>query len=410
MLKQMKEAGQAGSTSRALTRCPGRIGRLASVLLLAAAWVAGPAAHAAAPLMHDGNVSAHAEPDIPLQTLTTGLERPWGMAQLPDGDLLVTQKSGALVRLTASGKLIGAISGIPAVQDSGQGGLLGIAIDPDFASGSRWVYLSYAEAGTGKASGLAGTAVARGKLVGQALTDVEVIFRQQPKVDSGGHYGSRLVFGRDKALFITTGERMKGEPSQDLQQTLGKIIRIQRDGSIPPGNPDFGQPARPGVWSYGHRNVQGAALHPSTGELWISEHGPQGGDEINIARAGQNYGWPLKSYGCPYGSPVGEACRIGGGTQAPGFVEPLTTWVPLSIAPAGLTFYTGSMFPAWRGNLFSGSLAGQALWRLTLDGDKVVARQRLYASLGERFRDVIQAQDGALLMLTDSGKLMRLAR
>ncbi|SEK69823.1 Glucose/arabinose dehydrogenase, beta-propeller fold [Roseateles sp. YR242] len=385
---------------------------------LSAAWMvalmacAGLASHAMAapPLMQDGPAVDKAEPEIPLQTLTTSLERPWGVAQLPGGDLLVTQKNGTLVRLTSSGKTVATISGVPSVLDSGQGGLLGIAIDPDFAAGSPWVYLSYSEPGSGKESGLAGTSVARGKLVGESLVEVQVIFRQQPKVDSGGHYGSRLVFGRDKTLFITTGERMKGEPSQDLMQTLGKIIRIQRDGSIPPGNPSFKTPSRPGVWSYGHRNVQGAALHPVTGELWISEHGPQGGDEINIARAGQNYGWPLKSYGCPYGSPVGEACRIGGGTQAPTFVEPLTTWVPLSIAPAGLTFYTGAMFPAWRGNLFSGSLAGQALWRLTLDGDKVVARQRLYASLGERFRDVVQAQDGSLLMLTDSGKLLRLAR
>lgn len=383
---------------------------LSGLMLSGLVGLVAPSAYAAAPLMQDNAPADKTEAEIALQTLTTSLDRPWGMAQLPGGDLLVTQKGGSLLRLSPTGKTVATITGVPTVSDKGQGGLLGIAIDPDFSAGSPWVYLSYSEPGTGKESSLAGTAVARGKLVGQALVDVQVIFSQQPKVDGGGHFGSRLVFARDKTLFITTGERMKGEPSQDLMQTLGKIIHIQRDGSIPAGNPDFGKPSRPGIWSYGHRNVQGAALHPVTGELWISEHGPQGGDEINIARAGKNYGWPVKSYGCPYGSPVGEACRIGGGTQAPTFEEPLTTWVPLSIAPSGLTFYTGAMFPAWRGNLFLGALGGQALWRLTLDGDKVVSRQKLYGSLGERIRDVIQAQDGALLMLTDSGKLLRLAR
>ncbi len=404
----MPRAGRRRTVSKLLSGLLSGLGPALTLSTLAV--LISPPVLAAPPLMQDNAAADKAEAEIPLQTLSTGLDRPWGMAQLPGGDLLVTQKGGSLLRLSATGKTLATISGVPAVADKGQGGLLGIAIDPDFSSGSPWVYLSYSEPGAGKESGLVGTSVARGKLVGQALVDVQVIFSQQPKVDGGGHFGSRLVFARDKTLFITTGERMKGEPSQDLMQTLGKIIHIQRDGSIPAGNPDFGKPSRPGIWSYGHRNVQGAALHPVTGELWISEHGPQGGDEINIARAGKNYGWPVKSYGCPYGSPVGEACRIGGGTQAPTFEEPLTTWVPLSIAPSGLTFYTGAMFPAWRGNLFLGALGGQALWRLTLDGDKVVARQKLYGSQGERIRDVIQAQDGALLMLTDSGKLLRLAR
>ncbi|OWQ86800.1 glucose dehydrogenase [Roseateles aquatilis] len=346
-----------------------------------------------------------------MQTLNTGLDRPWGIAQLPDGQLLVTQKGGTVVRLSATGKTQATVTGVPKVLDSGQGGLLGIAIDPDFATaGGNWVYVSYSEPGTGGETGLAGTSVARGRLAGDALTDVQVIFRQSPKVDSPGHYGSRLVFARDKTLYITTGERMKGAPSQDLQQTLGKVIRVNRDGSIPAGNPTFASPARPGIWSYGHRNIQGAALNPRTGELWITEHGPQGGDEVNIARAGQNYGWPVKSYGCPYGSPVDDACRIGGGTHAPTYVEPLTTWTPISIAPAGLTFYTGDMFPEWRGQLISGSLAGTALWRIALDGDTVTGKEKMFGDLGERFRDVIQARDGSLLMVTDGGKLLRLAR
>ena len=346
-----------------------------------------------------------------LQTLNSGLDRPWGLAQLPDGRLLVSQKGGAIVRLSAAGRTEATLSGVPPVLDSGQGGLLGIAIDPDFGTaGSNWVYFAYAEAGSGSEAGKAGTTVARGRLEGDALTGVQVIFRQAPKVDGSGHYGSRLVFARDKTLYITTGERMKGSPSQDLQQTLGKVIRVNRDGGIPSDNPSFAGGARPGIWSYGHRNIQGAVLHPQTGELWITEHGPQGGDELNIARAGKNYGWPVKSYGCPYGSPVGDACRIGGGTHAPTYVEPLTTWTPISVAPAGLVFYTGSMFPEWRGQLISGSLAGTALWRIAINGETVTAKEKMFGDLGERFRDLIQARDGALLIVTDGGKLMRLSR
>ncbi len=360
----------------------------------------------AAPTQPGGGAAAPS-----MQTLNSTLDRPWGIAQLPDGRLLVTQKGGTIVRLSAAGKTEATLAGVPPVRDSGQGGLLGIAIDPDFATaGANWIYFSYAEAGTGTESGKAGTTVARGRLEGDALTGVQVIFRQAPKVDGTGHYGSRLVFARDKTLYITTGERMKGSPSQDLQQTLGKVIRVNRDGGIPTDNPTFAAGARPGIWSYGHRNIQGAALHPQTGELWLTEHGPQGGDELNIARAGKNYGWPVKSYGCEYGSPVGDACRIGGGTHAPAYVEPLTTWTPISIAPAGLVFYTGSMFPEWRGQVISGSLAGTALWRIMLDGETVTGKEKMFGDLGERFRDVIQARDGSLLTVTDGGKLMRVSR
>ncbi|WP_423595549.1 PQQ-dependent sugar dehydrogenase [Roseateles sp. MS654] len=379
---------------------------LAVAVAAAACGGGGGGDETAAPTQPGGGAAAPS-----MQTLNSGLDRPWGIAQLPDGRLLVTQKGGSVVRLSAAGKTEATIAGIPAVQDSGQGGLLGIAIDPDFTTaGNNWVYIAYAEAGTGAESGKAGTTVARGRLEGDALTSVQVIFRQSPKVDGAGHFGARMVFARDKTLFITTGERMKQTPSQDLQQTLGKVIRVNRDGTIPSGNPSFAAGARPGIWSYGHRNIQGAALHPQTGELWITEHGPQGGDEVNIARAGQNYGWPVKSYGCPYGSPVGEACRIGGGTHAPTYVEPLTTWTPISIAPAGLIFYTGSMFPEWRGQLISGSLAGTALWRIAVNGDTVTGKEKMFGDLGERFRDVIQARDGSLLAVTDGGKLMRVAR
>jgi len=337
------------------------------------------------------------------------LTNPWGLAALPDGSWLVTQRTAGLVRVAADYSSRQTVSGAPVVDTAGQGGLLDVALDPDYASNAT-VYLSYSEPGSGAEAGRAGTAVARAQLVGNALQGLTVIFRQAPKVSGSGHYGSRLVFGRDKTLFITLGERQLGSPAQDVAQTLGKVVRINRDGSIPSDNPSFGASARPGLWSMGHRNPQGAALHPTTGELWVSEHGSQGGDEINIARAGANHGWPLVSYGCNYGDPVGTACAIGGGTHAPRFVEPLTWWVPISIAPAGIAFYSGAMFPEWQGSLFVGALAGQALWRLTLSGDTVVSREQLFADLGERIRAVKPAADGALLLLTDSGKLLRVAR
>jgi glucose/arabinose dehydrogenase len=332
------------------------------------------------------------------------------LAFLPTGEMLVTQKAGSIVRLSADGATkVATLTGVPSVASAGQGGLLDIALDPDFAA-TPWVYICYAEPGTGTESGKSGTAVARAQLVGNALQNLAVIFRQSPKVSGSLQFGSRLVFRGDKTLFVTLGERALGSPAQDLAQTLGKVVRINRDGSIPTDNPSLGAGALPGIWSLGHRNPEGAALHPTTGELWMSEHGPQGGDEINISRAGGNYGWPNVSYGCNYGDPVGDACRIGGGTHAPTYIEPLTYWVPTSIAPSGLAFYTGAMFPEWQGQLFSGSLAGQALWRLTLSGNTVASREAMYGTLGERFRDVRQAPDGSLLLLTDSGKLMRVSR
>lgn len=341
-------------------------------------------------------------------TLNNNLSSPWGIAVLPSGELLITQRSGSMLRISANGASTALISGVLPVNDNGQGGLLGLALDPDFAT-APWVYWAYSEPGSGTEAGLVGTAVARGRLVGNALLDVAVLFRQQPKTTGSGHFGARLVFARDKTLFITLGERQKFSPAQDLAQTLGKVVRIHRDGSIPADNPALGTTALPGIWSLGHRNPQGAALHPETGELWLTEHGPQGGDEINIARAGANYGWPVKSYGCNYGDPVGNACRIGGGVHAPAFVEPLTYWVPTSVAPAGLLFYTSNLIPQWKGSLFTGSLLGQTLWRMTISPSAVLTREPLLTTMGERFRDVAQAADGAILLLTDSGKLLRLA-
>ncbi|MFZ5466950.1 MAG: PQQ-dependent sugar dehydrogenase [Pseudomonadota bacterium] len=338
--------------------------------------------------------------------LNATLSAPWGLAFLPDGRMLVTQKGGGMVILSADGKTVEyTVGGLPAVAASGQGGLLDVALDPDFAT-VPWVYWTYAEPGTGTEEGLAGTAVARGRLVGDVLQDVEVIWRQTPKVGGTGHFGSRLAFRGDKTLFVTLGERQLGSPAQDLSTTLGKVVRIHRDGSIPMDNPVI-PGALPEIWSYGHRNPQGAAIRPGDGELWLSEHGPQGGDELNHVVAGGNYGWPLVSYGCNYGDPVGEACRIGGGTHAPLYVEPASYWEPTSIAPAGMIFYTGSGFPQWAGQVFMGTLAGRALWRIKLEGDAEAAREPLFEELGERIRDVEQGPDGWIYLLTDSGKLIQ---
>ncbi len=365
-----------------------------------------------------GNSSVSAPPPgAPRATvLNASLSSPWGMAFLPDGRMLVTQKGGTMVILSADGARVEAtVSGIPAVVDSGQGGLLDVVLDPDFdAQTNPWVYWSYAEAG----SGGSGTAVARGRLVGAALQDVAVIFRQLPKLSGSGHFGSRLAFRADKTLFVTLGERMRDDPfspglqyAQDVATLLGKVVRIHRDGSTPADNPQLGSPgALPQIWSYGHRNPQGAAIHPVSGELWVSEHGPQGGDELNRVLAGGNYGWPIRSYGCPYGMPVGDTCRVGGGRHAPTYVEPVSFWVPTSIAPAGLMFYTGERFPDWRGSAFVGALADKALWRVALNGNVEVSREGLFGELGERIRDVRQGPDGWIYLLTDSGKLIRVER
>lgn len=347
-----------------------------------------------------------------LTPLNTALVSPWSLAFLPDGRMLVTEKAGRLRRLSADGRRVEAeVSGVPAVAASGQGGLLDVALDPGFTA-TPWVYLCYSAPGSGAEAGLAGTAIARGRLVGDALQGVEVIYRQVPKVSGGGHYGCRLVFAPDGNLFASLGERQKESPAQDLATTLGKVIRIRPDGSVPPGNPELGAGARPEIWSYGHRNPQGMALHPTTGELWVSEHGPQGGDELNRVQRGGNHGWPRVSYGCPYGSPVGEGCRIGGGTHAPAYVEPVAYWVPTSTAPGSLLIYNGSGFPEWNGHLFLGALAGKTLWRITLDSNQREASrdQPLGRALSSRVRSVRQGPDGWIYLLTDEGELLRIDR
>jgi glucose/arabinose dehydrogenase len=293
------------------------------------------------------------------------------------------------------------ITGVPTVYAHGQGGLLDVALDPDFGANST-IYLSYAESGDGD---LNGTAVARAKLDGAQLTDLQVIFRQMPKVASENHFGSRLVFARDGNLFVTLGERYSERDSaQDLGTHLGKIVRITKDGKVPADNPFVGRKGvLPEIWSYGHRNVQGATLDPATGRFWAVEHGPRGGDEVNLPEAGRNYGWPVITYGREYSGPA-----IGEGTAKAGMEQPLYYWVP-SIATSGMTFYSSDTYPEWKGSLFVGALAAKLVARLEFGADgKVKAEERF--PVGERVRDIRQGPDGALYLVTDedAGRLLRL--
>jgi glucose/arabinose dehydrogenase len=340
---------------------------------------------------------------IKVETFAKGLVHPWGMAFLPDGRLLVTERPGRLRIVGKDGTLSAPLQGTPKVYASGQGGLLDVQLSPDFAS-SGLIYLSYADPRDGSRNG---TSVARAKLVtegdGGRLEQVQVIFRQEPSYASSGHFGSRVVFTRDGSLFVTLGERFSArDEAQNPGNHLGKLVRIMPDGAPYAGNPKK-EGWRPEIWSIGHRNVQGAALNPVTGKLWTIEHGARGGDEINIPEAGKNYGWPVISYGRNY-----DFTKIGVGTHKDGMEQPLYYWDP-SIAPSGAVFYTGDLFPEWKGNLFVGALAGQALHRLVLDGEKVVGEEKLLADLGERIRDVRSGPDGALWLLTDNpqGRVLR---
>lgn len=346
---------------------------------------------------------------LSVETVASGLRNPWSLAFLPDGRLLVTERPGQLRIVSRSGTVSAPVAGVPPVFARGQGGLLDVALSPDFED-SRLIFFSYAE----PREGASGTSVARGRLVedgGDArLEDVQVIFRQSPATGGSNHYGSRLVFARDGTLFVTLGDRFsQREQAQNLSNHLGKIVRIATDGSTPADNPYRGRSgARPEIWSYGHRNVQGAALDPATGRLWTIEHGARGGDELNRPEAGGNYGWPVITYGRDYsGAPIGE------GTAKAGMEQPVKYWDP-SFAPSGLAFYTGTLMPQWTGDLFTGGLAGTRLVRLRLDParDAVVDEEVLLTSLGERIRDVRQGPDGALWLLTDDpsdGKLLRVA-
>ncbi|MGB3435364.1 PQQ-dependent sugar dehydrogenase [Achromobacter sp.] len=334
-----------------------------------------------------------------------GLNHPWAMAFLPEGGVLITERPGNLRLLRIPGGLSKPLAGVPKVAAQGQGGLLDVALSPDFAQ-DRYVYLSYAEADGSKS----GTAVGRGRLSadGTALEGFRVLFRQEPKLSSGLHYGSRLVFDGKGYLYISLGENNQRPTAQDLDKLQGKVVRLKTDGSVPPDNPFVGQAgARPEIWSYGHRNPQGMALNPWTGQLWENEHGPRGGDEINLVQRGKNYGWPLATHGINYsGQPIPEAK----GADLPGMEAPLYWW-PKSPAISGMAFYNADRFPAWRNSVFIGALANQNLIRLTLDGDRVTAQEWLLTDRKQRIRDVRLGPDGYVYVLTDAspGELLRLA-
>ena len=338
-------------------------------------------------------------------TVARGLAQPWGLAFLPDGRLLVTERVGRMRIVAPDGRLGEPLQGLPAVDAKGQCGLLDVVLDPKFAE-NRWVYWTYAEAGEGGN----GVAVARGRLQERQLSDVQVIFRQLPKVASQLHCGSRLAFAKDGRLFVGLGDRFgRKDDAQNPANHIGKIVRIEADGRVPADNPFVGRAGvAPEVFSLGHRNIQGLAVHPATGELWQTEHGPQGGDELNAPEAGRNYGWPLVTYGRNYG--IGT--RIGEEGPKPGFEQPLQWWAPVSIAPSGLAFVTSERYPGWQGSLVLGALRAQVLVRLSLDGRKVVAQEQLPANLQARIRDVRQGPDGWIYVLTDGveGQILRLER
>lgn len=335
-----------------------------------------------------------------LVTLAKGLQNPWGMAFLPDGSILISERPGRL-RLFKNNHLSKPLTGLPAIADHGQGGLLDVALHPNFTE-NRKVYFSYAAK---DASGF-GTEVAVAELRGNQLENLAVIFRMEPKSASGRHFGSRLVFDSQNYLYITLGERGEKERAQKPDDHAGSVIRLHDDGRIPKDNPFVGKVGwKPEKFDLGHRNMQGAALHPDTGDLWTHEHGPQGGDEINIIRPGRNYGWPVITYGVNYG--IGT--KIGEGTSKAGMEQPLYYWVP-SIAPSGMTFYKGNQFPAWKNSLFVGALKDRMLVRLELAGNEVITEERFLKGVIGRIRDVRQGPDGFLYLLTDEndGGLYRL--
>ena len=367
--------------------------RPAVVVIIAASLVACEQAPAQGPATASPQPASTNE-GVRADTVARGLARPWALEFLPDGRMLVTERGGTLRIVSADGTISAPLGGVPEVQAAGQGGLLDVALDPKFGE-NRLVYLSYSEPGE---DGTSGTSVARGRLGDGRLENVQVIYRQQPKVRSSAHFGSRLVFARDGNLFVTQGDRASfRDRAQDLESGIGKVVRIAPDGSIPRDNPFVRRrDARPEIWSYGHRNAQAAAVHPETGQLWTVEHGARGGDELNHPEKGRNYGWPLITYGVDY-----SGRRIGEGAEREGLEQPVYYWDPV-IAPSGMTFYTGDAFPGWKGDALIGSLQGGGLVRLTMDRGRVTHERRYLGSLGERVRDVQQGPDGFVYLLTDS--------
>lgn len=365
--------------------------KAAVAFVLAALLIAAGAARAQTFATQDATVR--------IVTVASGLEHPWAIGFLPDGRLLVTERPGRLRVVTADGRVGAPVAGLPPVYASGQGGLLDLHVDPDFAA-NRLLYFTYAEPGEGGA----GTALARARFAEDRLEDMRVLFRQAPKTGGGLHFGSRVITGPDGKLWLGLGERYRRDESQNLRSHLGKVIRLERDGSVPADNPFVGRAdALPEIWSWGHRNIQGMVRHPVTGIVWLHEHGARGGDEINIPQRGRNYGWPVITHGVDY-----SGATIGIGSAAPGMEQPLLHWTP-SIAPSGMAFYTGRRIPGWTGSLFVGSLNTTMLNRVVLDGTRVVRQERLFADLRERVRDVRDGPDGHLYFVTDNaaGRILR---
>lgn len=342
--------------------------------------------------------------EVIVETVARDLQNPWGLAFLPDNRMLVTERPGRLRIVDANGTLSEPIQGLPRIAVRGQAGLLDVALDPNFAQ-NRLVYLSFAE---DRGEGRAGTSVARARLSdnGRALESLNIIFRQEPNYTGANHWGSRLVFDRQGNLFVTLGDRFDlRNQAQNPANHIGKIVHIKPEGGAAPNNPFLNrEDTRPEIWSLGHRNLQSAALHPATGELWTVEHGARGGDEVNIPQKGKNYGWPIISYGVDY-----SGAKLGEGTKKEGLEQPVYYWDP-SIAPSGMAFYTGDKFPAWRGSILVGALAGKLVSRLDTNGNRVTGEERMLQQLGERIRDVRQGPDGFVYLLTDSrnGRILRM--
>lgn len=338
-------------------------------------------------------------------TVATGLDNPWALAFLPDGRMLVTERIGRLRVVSREGAVSPPLAGLPPVYASGEGGLMDVAVDPAFASNAR-LYWSFSEPAP---DGGSRTVVARGTFRETALEDVQVIFRPGASSRANEHFGSRLLFGPDGTLFVSLGERGERAAARSAASPLGKILRMTVDGEPPMNNPFVDRAdALPQVWSQGHRNVQGLAIDPRTGMLWATEHGPQGGDELNRIEPGRDYGWPTITYGCEYAS----CAPIGQGTQAPGLEQPVAHWSPEAIAPTGMAFLTSDRYNGWKGDLFIGMLQGRALLRLHLDGDRVVAQQHLLTGLRSRIRDVKQGPDGWLYIAAGraDGRILRVER
>ncbi|MDO8972857.1 PQQ-dependent sugar dehydrogenase [Reyranella sp.] len=370
------------------------LGRRRLLTASAAAAVAAPA------IVRAQQVLRSSKGSYSLRMLTLDLEQPWGMAFLPDGRLLITERPGRL-RIFANGRLERApVGGLPKVYARGQGGLLDVCLHPDFARNAR-LYLTY----SGEGEGGAATVLARAEFRNNALVGVQRIFEALPRTSGGLHFGSRVVFDRAGLLYVTCGERYQMQRAQNLADLGGKVVRLRDDGTVPPDNPFVGREgARPEIFTYGHRNPQGMAMHPVTGRIWLVEHGPRGGDELNLLKAGANYGWPRATHGIDY-----SGSTISPSKSLPGMEDPVRVWVP-SISPSGLAFYTGDRFPGWKGSVFTGALSDNALIRIELDGDRYVGEERLLVDLLPYIRDVRQGPDGLLYIVThtDSGGLYRL--